>query len=45
MSGFPNKQMRSNDSLKLLNWGSEIVILMKFQKDVTTFELDTWCKE
>jgi len=43
VSGFPNKQMRSNDSLKLLNWGfrnSNTYEISK--KDVTTFELDTW---
>tara|TARA_A100001015_G_scaffold292566_1_gene368043 strand:- start:804 stop:1952 length:1149 start_codon:yes stop_codon:yes gene_type:complete len=43
VSGFPNKQMRSNDSLKLLNWGfrnSNTYEISK--KDVTTFQLDTW---
>ena len=43
VSGFPNKQMRSKDSLKLLNWGFRNSNTYKIsKKDETKFELDTW---
>ena len=42
-SGFPTKNLRSSESLKLLNWGfrnSNTFAISK--KDISKFELDTW---
>ena len=36
-SGFETKNSRSLESLKLLNWGLEILIHLKFQKKVKHF--------
>ena len=42
-SGFPTKQFRSSESLKLLNWGFRNTNTYEVsKKDETFFELDTW---
>ena len=42
-SGFPTKNLRSSESLKLLNWGLRNTSTFEIsQKDETIFELDTW---
>ena len=42
-SGFPTKNLRSSDSLKLLNWGFRNTNTFEVSnKDQTIFELDTW---
>ena len=42
-SGFPNKNFRENESLKLLNWGFKNTNTYEIsKKDETFFELDTW---
>ena len=42
-SGFPTKNLRSSDSLKLLNWGFRNTNTYEIsKKGVTYFELDTW---
>ena len=43
VSGFPNKNLRSSGSLKLLNWGFRNTNTFEIsKKDETLFELDTW---
>ena len=43
VSGFPNKNLRSSESLKLLNWGFRNTNTFEIsKKDETLFELDTW---
>ena len=42
-SGFPTKNLRSSDSLKLLNWGFRNTNTFEVsKKDISIFELDTW---
>ena len=42
-SGFETKNLRSSQSLKLLNWGFRNTNTFEIaKKDLTTFELDTW---
>jgi D-alanyl-D-alanine carboxypeptidase (penicillin-binding protein 5/6) len=42
-SGFPTKQLRSTESLKLLNWGYRNTNTFEIsKKGVTFFELETW---
>tara|TARA_B100001564_G_scaffold305081_1_gene273902 strand:+ start:302 stop:1450 length:1149 start_codon:yes stop_codon:yes gene_type:complete len=42
-SGFPNKNFRSTESLKLLNWGFRNTATYEISKSGDTFfELDTW---
>ena len=42
-SGFPTKQLRSKDSLKLLNWGFRNTNTFEISKsNETIFELETW---
>ena len=42
-SGFPTKNFRSSESLKLLNWGFRNTNTYKIsKKEETFFELDTW---
>jgi len=42
-SGFPTKNFRSSESLKLLNWGFRNTNTYEIsKKDETFFELDTW---
>ncbi len=42
-SGFPNKNLRSIDSLKLLNWGFRNTNTFEIsKKNDTFFELETW---
>ena len=42
-SGFPTKNLRSSESLKLLNWGYRNTSTFEVtKKNETTFELDTW---
>ncbi|MEC7143581.1 MAG: D-alanyl-D-alanine carboxypeptidase family protein [Pseudomonadota bacterium] len=42
-SGFPNKNLRSSESLKLLNWGFRNTNTFEVsKKEDTIFELDTW---
>ena len=42
-SGFPTKQFRSTESLKLLNWGFRNTNTYEISKDgETSFELDVW---
>ena len=42
-SGFPTKNFRSTESLKLLNWGFRNTNTYEIsKKDETFFELDTW---
>ena len=43
VSGFENKNLRSSESLKLLNWGFRNTNTFEIaKKEVTIFELDTW---
>ena len=43
VSGFPTKNLRSIESLKLLNWGYRNTNTFEIsKKELTTFELDTW---
>ena len=43
VSGFPNKNLRSSESLKLLNWGFRNTNTFEIsKKDETFFELETW---
>ena len=43
VSGFPTKNLRSIESLKLLNWGYRNTNTFEIsKKDLTTFEIDTW---
>ena len=42
-SGFPTKNLRSSESLKLLNWGFRNTNTFEIsKKNETNFELDTW---
>ena len=42
-SGFPNKSLRSSESLKLLNWGFRNTSTFEVTKaNESIFELDTW---
>ena len=42
-SGFPTKNLRSSESLKLLNWGFRNTNTFEISKqDISKFELDTW---
>ena len=42
-SGFQTKNLRSSESLKLLNWGFRNTNTYEIsKKDNTFFELDTW---
>ena len=42
-SGFENKNARSSESLKLLNWGFRNTNTFEIsKKGITTFELETW---
>ncbi len=42
-SGFPNKSLRSSDSLKLLNWGFRNTSTFEIsKKNKTIFEVETW---
>ena len=42
-SGFPTKNLRSSESLKLLNWGFRNTNTFAVsKKDISKFELDTW---
>ena len=42
-SGFPTKNLRSSESLKLLNWGFRNTNTLKVsEKEKTIFELETW---
>ena len=42
-SGFNTKNLRSSESLKLLNWGFRNTNTFEIsKKDVTIYELDTW---
>ena len=43
VSGFQNKNLRSSESLKLLNWGFRNTNTFEIsKKDNTVFELETW---
>ena len=43
VSGFPTKNLRSSESLKLLNWGFRNTNTFEVSKtDKSLFELDTW---
>ena len=43
VSGFQNKNLRSSESLKLLNWGFRNTNTFEIsKKENTVFELDTW---
>ena len=43
VSGFPTKNIRSSDSLKILNWGFRNTNTFEIsKKNQTTFEIDTW---
>ena len=43
VSGFDTKNLRSSESLKLLNWGFQNTNTFEISNNVdTTFELDTW---
>ena len=43
MSGFETKNLRSSESLKLLNWGFRNTNTFEISKaDITNFEIDTW---
>ena len=43
VSGFPTKNLRSTESLKLLNWGFRNTNTFEIsKKNQTTFEIDTW---
>ncbi len=42
-SGFPTKNLRSSESLKLLNWGFRNTNTFEIsKKDLSIFELETW---
>ena len=42
-SGFPNKQLRSTEFKKLLNWGFRNTNTYEIsKKEETIFELETW---
>ena len=42
-SGFPTKNLRSSESLKLLNWGFRNTNTFEIsKKEISKFELDTW---
>ena len=42
-SGFPTKNLRSSESLKLLNWGFRNTNTFEISKqDISKFELDAW---
>ena len=42
-SGFPTKNLRISESLKLLNWGFRNTNTFEVsKKDISKFELDTW---
>ena len=42
-SGFPNKKLRSSESLKLLNWGFRNTNTFEIsKKNETIFKLETW---
>ena len=42
-SGFPTKNLRSSESLKLLNWGFRNTNTFEISKrEISKFELDTW---
>ena len=42
-SGFPNKNLRSSESLKLLNWGFRNTNTFEIsKKGETSFEIETW---
>ena len=42
-SGFPNKNLRSSESLKLLNWSYRNTNTFEIsQKEKTEFEIKTW---
>ena len=46
VSGFETKNLRSSESLKLLNWGFRNTNTFEIsKKDVSMFELDTWLGE
>ena len=46
VSGFDTKNLRSSESLKLLNWGFRNTNTFEIsKKDETMFELDTWLGE
>jgi D-alanyl-D-alanine carboxypeptidase (penicillin-binding protein 5/6) len=46
VSGFDTKNLRSSESLKLLNWGFRNTNTFEItKKDETIFELDTWLGE
>ena len=46
VSGFDTKNLRSSESLKLLNWGFRNTNTFEIsKKDETMFELDTWIGE
>jgi len=46
VSGFDTKNLRSSESLKLLNWGFRNTNTFEIsKKDVSMFELDTWLGE
>ena len=43
VSGFDTKNLRSSESLKLLNWGFRNTNTFEIsKKEITTFDLDTW---
>ena len=43
VSGFPNKSLRSSESLKLLNWGYRNTSTFEISKrNESFFEIDTW---
>ncbi len=43
VSGFPTKNLRSSESLKLLNWGLRNTSTFEIsKKDESVFELETW---
>ena len=43
VSGFETKNLRSSESLKLLNWGFRNTNTFEIsKKDETFFEIDTW---
>ena len=43
VSGFPNKSLRSSESLKLLNWGFRNTNTFEVTKaNESIFELETW---
>ena len=43
VSGFPTKNLRSSESLKLLNWGYRNSNTFEIsKKEVSQFQLETW---